>query len=244
MAGPARPASDADDRIDAENRATLAPVFDRLGPENAAYVMKIRSEVRAGTVSSRLLDQVRLFRNLPGVRWRYRVHEQILPAVAERGGDTRWTQVVIDHTGYQDEAFRKRKLERNLRLMLIEHEEEPGDSFTLFNLGRTYLDLGQTGEAVRLFRESLALSKPNLSIVRKLHSLIAQAEHQLGRHSEALAACREGLRRYPEDAELLYQHALLCRQTGDPTGAEESLVRLLRSWPGAYFDMLDAGLRG
>jgi hypothetical protein len=32
------------------------------------------------------VDHVRLFRNHPKIRWRYRVHEQILPAIREQEG--------------------------------------------------------------------------------------------------------------------------------------------------------------
>ena len=50
--------------------------------------------------------------------------------------------VVIEHVGYQDPAFRREKLLRNLRLLEIEVRERPDDPFTRFNLGRSYLDLG------------------------------------------------------------------------------------------------------
>jgi hypothetical protein len=43
------------------------------------------------------------------------VHEQILPAVRQRGGEVRWADVVIQHVGYQDAALRRRKPEGDLR---------------------------------------------------------------------------------------------------------------------------------
>jgi hypothetical protein len=42
------------------------------------------------------------FCNHPQVRWEYRVHEQILPAVIRLGGAIRPTEVVIHHLGYRD----------------------------------------------------------------------------------------------------------------------------------------------
>lgn len=235
---------DADDRLDEENRGRLREVFAGLGAENAAYVMKVRSATGRGGGTTRLLDQVRLFRNHPYIRWRYRVHEQILPAVGQSGGRTRWTDVVITHTGYVDPALRRRKLERNTRLLEIEYAEQPDDPFTLFNLGRSYLDLDRVGDALPVLRASLSRSDPALSIVRKLHPLITQAHWLQGDRAAAEAACDEGLGRFPEDAELLYQKALLRREADDLVGAEDALLRLLRSKPGEYFDMLEAGLRG
>lgn len=235
---------DADDRLDDENRDRFRQVFAGLGSENAAYVMKVRSATGKAGGTTRLLDQVRLFRNHPYIRWRYRVHEQILPAVGQAGGKTRWTDAVITHTGYTDPALRRTKLERNTRLLEIEYAEQPDDPFTLFNLGRSYLDLDRTADALPVLQNSLDRSDSNLSIVRKLFPLITQAHWHGGDRDRAEAVCGQGLQKYPEDAELLYQKALLRREAGDPRGAEEALLRLLRSRPGEYFDMIEYGLRG
>src|SRR5436853_425057 len=76
---------DADDRLDDDNRARARALFARLGSERDAYVMKVRSAMNAGGSAARVLDQVRLFPNHPQARWRYRVHEQIMPAVRRLG---------------------------------------------------------------------------------------------------------------------------------------------------------------
>ena len=47
----------------------------------AGYVVKNRSAHGPGGDPVVLIDEVRLFPNHPGVRWQYRVHEQILPAI-------------------------------------------------------------------------------------------------------------------------------------------------------------------
>jgi hypothetical protein len=75
-----------------------------------------------------MLDQVRIFRNLPEIRWDYRIHEQILPSVNRAGGSVRWTDIVVDHVGYQDASVRRRKLERNLRLLEMDDAERTDDS--------------------------------------------------------------------------------------------------------------------
>src|SRR5262249_28032262 len=107
---------DADDRLDEENRQKLQALLANLGEENAAWVMKCLCLPEAATGMATVVDHVRLFRNHPQVRWQYRVHEQILPAVRRSGGEVRWSDVVIHHVGYQDPATRRRKLDRDLRL--------------------------------------------------------------------------------------------------------------------------------
>jgi tetratricopeptide (TPR) repeat protein len=190
------------------------------------------------------VDHVRLFRNLPAVRWRYRVHEQILPAVRAAGGRVRWSDVVIAHTGYTDPALRRRKLQRDLRLLHLENEEHPGDPFTLFNLGSIYQELGRHADALPLLRQSLAKSHPNDSIVRKLYSLIVSCHRAVGQPVEAAAACSEGLRVCPDDTELLFLDSVLRKDCGDAAGSEACLLRLLHERPAAHFASVDAGLRG
>jgi GT2 family glycosyltransferase/tetratricopeptide (TPR) repeat protein len=235
---------DADDRLDEENRAKLRTLFAGLGEENAAYVLKCLCLPDAATGSSTVVDHVRLFRNRPDVRWTYRVHEQILPAIRKTGGAVRWSEVVIRHTGYQDPPLRRRKLERDLRILRMENSERPDDPFTLFNFGQVAQELGRHAEAIPLLRRSLEKSHPKDSIVRKLYALIAGCHRQLGQPAEALSACREGRVHYPDDAELLFVESILLREKGDLAGAEVCLRRTLSAPTEGHFASLDAGLRG
>jgi glycosyltransferase involved in cell wall biosynthesis/tetratricopeptide (TPR) repeat protein/predicted O-methyltransferase YrrM len=235
---------DADDRLDEDNRARLRQLFAGLGEENAAYSMKCLCLPDKATGTATVVDHVRLFRNHPQIRWDYRVHEQILPAVRKMGGEVRWADATIRHAGYQDPALRGRKLQRDLRLLELDFAERPDDPFTLFNLGSVYQELGRHAEALPLLRRSLELSHPNDSIVRKLYALIVQCHRNLGQPNEALAVCRKGLGVCPEDVELLFVEGVLLRERGDLAGAERSLLRLLDARPAGHFASVDAGLQG
>src|SRR5262249_10801126 len=206
------------------------------------YVMKCLCVPEPGATAATVVDHVRLFRGHPDVRWEHRVHEQILPALRRRGADVRWSDVVIHHVGYQDPGLRRRKLERDLRLLRLELGEKPAHPFTLFNLGSIGLELGRPDEALPLLLRSLGASHPADSIVRKLYALIAGCHRSLGRPAEALAACGEGLGHYPDDTELLYLTASLLEEGGDLAGAESCLLRLLSPAPAAHFASVDAGL--
>jgi tetratricopeptide (TPR) repeat protein len=234
---------DADDRLGAENRDKVRALLASLGQENAAYVMKCLCLPDAKGTET-LVDHLRLFRYRPDVRWEFRVHEQILPAARRSGADVRWADVVVHHTGYRDPALRRRRLERDLRLLLLEQPEQPDNPFTLFNLGQVYQELGRPAEALPLFRASLAGSAPGDSIVRKLYALLAQCHLRLAQGPEALRACRAGLGHFPEDAELLVQEGLVRRRLGDRPGARACWERALATQPGRYFASVHAGLRG
>ncbi|HWY86284.1 MAG TPA: glycosyltransferase, partial [Gemmataceae bacterium] len=132
---------DADDRLDDENREKLKRLFASLGKREtgedgkplaaphsslpppvscllspvSCFVMKCLCLPDRETGTATVVDHVRLFRNDPRIRWRYRIHEQILIGVRLAGGEARWSDVVIHHTGYQDPARRGPKLERDVR---------------------------------------------------------------------------------------------------------------------------------
>jgi tetratricopeptide (TPR) repeat protein len=235
---------DADDRLDDDNRAKLRALLAGLAWDHAAYSLKCLCVPASGSDAATVVDHVRLFRNLPELRWRYRVHEQILPAVRAAGHEVRWADVVIRHTGYQDPALRRRKLARDLRLLELELAEQPEAPFTLFNLGSVRRELGQPAEALPLLRRSLELSHPHDSIVRKLYSLIAGCHAQLGQPQQALAACLEGRRLYPDDDELLFFEGLLRQEAGDLEGARACYLQLLAGpRPAGHFASVDPGLR-
>jgi tetratricopeptide (TPR) repeat protein len=190
------------------------------------------------------VDHLRLFRNRADLRWDFRVHEQILPAVKSTGGAVNRTDVIILHTGYVDPALRGRKLERDLRLLLMEQAERPDHPFILFNIGQIYQEQGRLEEALPLFRRSVEVSHPTDSIVRKLHALIAQCHNQLRQHREAVAACLQGKAVYPDDVEILFQEALALRNLRDVHGAVERWEQILTTPRGAYLASLNVGIRG
>ncbi len=232
---------DADERLDEVNRQKVRAVLVSLRDDNRTFVMKQRSAIDSAQSEVSVFEQARLFRNLPEIRWCYRVHEQILPALERLGSRPCFTDVVIDHLGYEDPAHYHRKQQRNLQLLLRQDAEHPNDSLTQFNLGLTFLALGQKVEARVHCRRSLELAPLNGSWVRKLYAFLAGGAAD---SAEALVWCQQGLARFPDDTELLFQQACLLSAMGDFASAEANLLRLLRTPVAAYWAAgVDPGLR-
>jgi GT2 family glycosyltransferase/Tfp pilus assembly protein PilF len=208
-----------------------------------AYSMKCLCLPDPRSNTSTVVDHVRLFRRHPEIRWEYRVHEQVLPSIRRLGGEVQAAPVVIKHVGYLDPATCARKHERDLRLLLMDHAEQPDDPFTLFNLGWAYSELKKPKEALPMLRRSLELSQPRDSIVRKLFALLVQCHRQMNQPVDAIKACLAGRQFYPEEPELLFQEALARRDQGDRAGAEACLLRVLESQENGQFASVDAGLR-
>lgn len=163
---------------------------------------------------------VRLFPRLEGVRWTFKVHEQILPALRRLGVEVQWTDIVIRHTGYADRALRAKKLDRDTRILLGELGERPNDPFILFNLGMIAVERKQWQNAVTYLERSLAGSAPTDSITRKLFAPLARVQQTLGDTEAAPRTCAEVLSLEPDDAELWFRRGMAHRHRGEPGEAE------------------------
>jgi tetratricopeptide (TPR) repeat protein len=236
---------DCDHWLDQPNRERLAKLFASLQDENVAYLMKWRSPSDEAGSQATLLDATQLFRNDPRIRWQYRIHEQIRPSIQRAGGVTRWTDVEIFHSGYQNHAEKHKKLERNLRLLLLENTERPEDALTLFHLGWTHYLMGRPAEAWGPLERSLALAQPGETIVRKLYALLVRCARQTGRQQDAFTVAHTGRGHFPSDPELLFHEGQLRREGGDLPGAEALLVQLLQLPEEKYITAsVDPGLKG
>jgi tetratricopeptide (TPR) repeat protein len=197
-----------------------------------------------GAGGDTVVDHIRLFPVIEGVRWTYRVHEQILPALKRAGVPVQWTDITVRHTGYADRALRSRKLERDSRILCEELAERPDDPFTLFNLGSIAIERAEWHDALGYLRRSLAASAPTDSIVRKLFALIARAHQMMGNFPDALKTCAEGLSLDPEDAELWFRKAVVHRHGGEPDEAEQCWRRILSLSRPQKFASMDQGIYG
>ena len=235
---------DADDRLAEADRVAFRGLAAGLAFAPSAYVFKCVCLPDDPAGAATVVDHVRLFRNDPRLRWRYRVHEQILPAVRAVGMPVAWAPVAVTHVGYAAPGARGGKRERDLRLLRLEEREQPDDPFTLFNLGAVLLEAGRPAEALEPLSRSLAGSAPRDSIVRKLYAQVARCHQLLGRDDEALRGVGRGREVYPDDAELLTLGAELHRARGEWAEAAGCWRRLVDGRDGDHFASVRADLRG
>jgi glycosyltransferase involved in cell wall biosynthesis len=251
---------DADDVIEPDQRGRLVALLDGLAPRQkparteprppedgspAAYVVRCACDPGTdGSGGQTVVDHIRLFPLRPEVRWTYRVHEQILPALRAAGIPVHWTDLIVRHTGYVDVALRARKLERDTRILREELKDRPDEPFVLFNLGAISIERKDWHGALGYLGRSLAHSTPTGSIVRKLFALIARAHQMLGDSAAALRACAEGLAFDREDAELLFRAAVIHRNRGEPEEAERCWRRILGLRRPDRFASMDMGIYG
>jgi glycosyltransferase involved in cell wall biosynthesis len=237
---------DADDVVDPPEREKLRRLIERLDPDDpTAYVVRCACDPGTdGSGGRTVVDHIRLFPLREGVRWTYRVHEQILPALQQAGVPVRWSDVVVRHTGYTDPETRAQKLVRDERLARLDLRDRPDDPFVAFNLGAIALERQEWSTALGDLRRSLARSAPSDSITPKLFALIARAHQMLGESGAALRACAEGLSFHPDDAELLFRQAVVHRHRGESSRAEACWRRILTVQRPEQYRSVDEGIYG
>jgi tetratricopeptide (TPR) repeat protein len=191
------------------------------------------------------VHHLKVFRNLPCLRFEGMIHEQIIPAINAAGGQWEWTDLFLVHSGSDHSAEgQARKLERDLRILHKELKQRPNHPFTLFNLGMTYRDARDYEKAVGFLRRSIQHSKPQESQLRKTYAYLVDCYTQLGRADEAWSACDKGLALFPEDIELRFLQAGLLHERGRHEEAVRVYRSLFRKPSQCYFSSMNRGITG
>lgn len=171
----------------------------------------------------------RLFRNHPKYRFRGAVHEQILSAVQENGGQIEAAPIRLNHYGYLNQVtIDKNKIQRNLEIILRAVEKNPKDSFMRFNLGVEYLRLRDPEKALENFKASfLNLRGLDVGYASVLVRNIVLCLHQLKRYEEALKVIEDAEPAYPDFTDLEYLRGLIQFDLGKYSEAIETFRRCL-----------------
>ncbi|MGC8744191.1 MAG: glycosyltransferase [Verrucomicrobiia bacterium] len=151
-------ALDADEQITSEEHEKLISHL-----RNRAAVAYRLPLVNVGREIEGACYVPRLFRNLPGIFYKGRIHEQIFPTIIPFG--KRWGlnmcvgTVKIKHYGYRPELTNA-KVNRNLRLLTMAINEQPQDSNILMNLALELCRSGKVDEGIEYYQKAFeALSK-------------------------------------------------------------------------------------
>jgi FkbM family methyltransferase len=192
-----------------------------------------------------VVTHVKLFRNLPHLRFEGKIHEQILGAIRRAHGEVVGTDLFVVHSGYDHSAEgQEKKKQRDLHLLHLELKEQPDHPFTLFNLGMTYADLGHYQEAVTFLNGSIKNSEETESHLRKVYAILVYCHSQLGNREAAWEACQSGLRLFPEDMELRFRQGILLHEAGRLGEAIEAYLRVISTREKPHFFSVDVGIQG
>jgi len=240
---------DSDDTIDETSGRNLqALAHQPHDPKVLGYVMQVHCPGGSdeGDNDVTVVDHVKLFRNLPHLRFEGRIHEQILPAIRAAEGEVGWTDFHVTHSGCDHSpAAQQRKRERDQRLLHLELAERPEHPFTLFNLGMTACDGQRHTEAVDYLERCLHRSEASASYLPKAYALLTYSLRQTGRTDEAWRVCHRGMELFPHDAELHFRLGNLHHEAGQLDEAIGVFQRVLELPTGERrFRSVDSGIQG
>ncbi|HEV2473005.1 MAG TPA: glycosyltransferase, partial [Chthonomonadales bacterium] len=91
---------DADDTIPAECGERLSDLAFMAEDGTFGVIVQVRFVPRPGEYGTTVVDHIKLFRNLPEMRFEGRIHEQILGAIDRAGGTYARSDIYVEHSGY------------------------------------------------------------------------------------------------------------------------------------------------
>jgi glycosyltransferase involved in cell wall biosynthesis len=236
---------DSDDTIPPECGRKLRKLVEGEHADSClGYVMQVHCP---GTKPDDLtvVDHVKLFRNHPDLRFEFRIHEQILPAIRRAGGEVGWTDLHVVHSGSDHSSDgQKRKLERDFRILKQDLAERPDHPFVLFNLGMTCSEAHLLDDAKAHLERCLEVSLPTESHVRKAYAILVAVLMRQEQHHPACVVCEKGLALFPDDRELLFRRAMLHHSAGRLIEAREDYLTILRPQTERHFSSRDIGILG
>lgn len=236
---------DSDDIIPEEQgRQLRSLVFGDHAVDCLGYVIQVHClSDEPGQMT--IVDHVKVFRNLPELRFEHRIHEQILPAIRRIGGMVAFTDIHVLHSGSrQTPETRQRKLERDFRILKLDLAERPDHPFILFNLGMTYEDAGDYSTAETYLRRSIDVASPGESHLRKAWALLVNCHSRSGSTDSAISLAGSALEQFSDDKELLFRRAVLLQHAGRFTEAAKDYRRILSEDVDRVFMSLDPAITG
>lgn len=236
---------DADDTLPEECGKKLRDLITLADDRTTGFLMQVHIPPAPGEYGLTIVDQVKLFRNLPDLQFEGRIHEQILESINRAGGRVERTDLHVVHSGYDySPEGQRKKRERDLLLLEKDLKDRPNHPFVLFNVGMTAYHLKDFDRAEKALRRCLELSNPQESTVRKVYAMLAGCRLEQHDLSAARSIVEKGLALYPRDPELLFRAGIIYRECGDLRASEQCYLTLIGSREQGHIDSLDVTMTG
>jgi len=156
--------------------------------------------------------ELRLFPNDPLIRFRGIIHENIWPGIetyrARRGGKIGWSDLVLDHEGYERDQDVKHR--RNLPLLRKALRKDPSKVFSWCHLASIHAALGRPRLAERAWKAALAVARkrPRFRLAEHTLPYIGLIRARLARGHGAERLLAEALERFPQNHQMHWLRGL------------------------------------
>lgn len=224
---------DADDVLPPESGRTMRRLVAEHPDRDVAFWVMVEQEStgKGGRVRRTRHGHLKLFPRHPELRFCYRVHEQVAPAIKKLGLKLKTTELTVRHVNADrsPDGDAKRN-ERNLRLLQLDLAEHPDDPLVLMNLGLAYLHRkGGLSTAADYARRSIRGFQPGSPARINAYLILATTYRRLGDQEAELATCRQARAELPDDASVLLRLGAVCQRRGNLAEAAECYRSVLGS---------------
>ena len=234
---------DADEVISSDDHATFRELVEKPFSSPLAYSFETKNytmlanrvgwyandgtyeeEAGIGWISS---VKVRLFPNIPGVRFTYPVHELVDPRLSACGVSKRASVIPVHHYGKLNEEKRGNKGEAYYQIGVRKLDELGNDLFALRELAVQAGELERHEEAIELWGKVLSL-QPDMpeALVNK-----GGAYWQTGQYEDALSCAKKAISLAPDLKEAHFNYAVSLLLLGRAMEAVSVLENLISREP-------------
>lgn len=194
------------------------------------------SQAYAGWIPSNL---VRLFRNDPAYRFRYKIHELIEPSIEECNGKIRASKIPLHHFTYEKNSdFISGKHTRYLEYGLKQIESTPLDPKPYLEVALVYCERKDFNRAEEILLKGNAIAPNNADIYDAIGTLYIDTN----RASKAESFIRKCLSIRPNDVIMLNKLASVCMAHQAFDEAESLLKRARKLSPNSIMVYNNFGL--
>jgi len=205
---------DADEYLPAKSSVAIRKIIEDQTTSNCAFQLLNKStndEGKTGLVGK----IVRLFPNLPTVRYEWPVHEQVATSLLRAGMTIRDTSVEIFHTGYSSPTANIAKQARNLKILKSQIASgREVHAMTYFLMGGALLDLGRIEESLAAYQECKRQSECGSEVFEAARVRVATCHMKLKNYPAILelAPSPPSTEWHPELVVLLGEAAVAMKQ--------------------------------
>ncbi len=171
---------------------------------------------------------VRIFKN-HCFHYQGAIHEQLVPESKAIDIHMETTDVRVRHFGYLKSNAGKRKRERNIPIIQKLLDENPEDSFQLFNMGNEHMSDEDYNKALFYFEKAYKNKNTSLSYCPHLIFRRAVCLHYLKRDEESLKILNEGIVLYPQCIDYEYLRGQIYKSHKQYSLAIESFEKCISS---------------
>ncbi len=217
---------DADDTIDRRSLERILEAVIGAPKQIGGFVVPV--SFGDGPSGGTQVDHLKVFRNLPSIKFEGRIHEQILSSIRASGFTiTPIDHAVVLHSGYdRSPGGQAIKRERDEKHLWLDYQDDPNHPFRRFNIGMTAHRNGEHEKAIEWLTSCLGICGPDDSILNCAYTMLGASRREIGDPEAGLATMMEGLERVPGDPELLFEAGKTLHQLGRLAEAKQMYLQI------------------